>query len=307
MKINLMTIPGSPDSNSFPSAWIRELQLGQGGWPWSEQPSMPPKHDPIQKESLSSSDLKISIITPSFNQGVFLEETIRSVQMQRYPNLEYIVMDGGSTDNSVEIIRKYEPSISHWVSKSDNGQADAIASGFDQSSGEILGFLNSDDLFLPNTLNVVARVFSMNPSIDWIIGDSLEIDEKSQIIRSWRPPHIAFRTLLLAGCWFHQPASFWRRTTYEQVQGFDIGLTFAFDYDLFLRLARIAPPFMVRYPLAAFRVHESAKTSRMADVCEIESKALQVKHGAERYPKLYRRLFRRFFVRYTIWNNRSGK
>ena len=114
---------------------------------------------------------KISIITPSYNQGQFLEQTILSILSQDYPNLEYIIMDGGSSDNSVEIIRKHEDNLTYWVSEPDKGQSDAINKGFQRATGDILTWLNSDDYYLPGTLHTVAEYFTQHPDVECIYGD----------------------------------------------------------------------------------------------------------------------------------------
>src|SRR5437762_483466 len=139
------------------------------GWPWMERQtemSAPAKQWP-----------RITIVTPSFNQAQFLEETIRSVLLQGYPNLEYIVMDGGSTDGSAEILEKYSPWIDHWVSEKDNGQADAIYRGFERATGEIIGWVNSDDLLLPGALAAHAEYFLRHHQAQLVMGGCLWIDE----------------------------------------------------------------------------------------------------------------------------------
>src|ERR1043165_3339789 len=121
--------------------------------------------------------VKISIVTPSFNQGRFLEETILSVLDQNYPNLEYIVIDGGSTDETLDVIRKYEDRITYWVSEKDRGQVHAINKGIEKTTGDIFGFLNSDDVYLPGTFKTVAEYFEGHPNSEWICGDTIMFGE----------------------------------------------------------------------------------------------------------------------------------
>src|SRR5512134_129792 len=130
---------------------------------------------------------KISIVTPSFNQGKYLERTIRSVIEQDYPNLEYIIIDGGSTDESVEIIRKYEKHLAYWVSEPDRGQSHAINKGFDRATGEIFGWLNSDDWYVPGALKAVAEAFAANPEAGAVVGAGEMVDEEGKLVLRCEP------------------------------------------------------------------------------------------------------------------------
>ena len=138
----------------------------KSGWPWTEQSQPLPERMPDGSEWP-----RISIITPSYNYGQFLEETIRSVLLQGYPNLEYIIIDGGSADNSVEIIRKYEPWLQYWISEPDNGQTDAIQKGFSKSTGVVWNWLNSDDILEKNALQHIAKAFKNNPCATLLFGE----------------------------------------------------------------------------------------------------------------------------------------
>lgn len=229
---------------------------GKTGWPWTVEYAPLPLTMPDGRPWP-----KISIITPSYNQGQFLEETIRSVLLQGYPNLEYLIMDGGSTDNSIEVIKKYEPWLSYWVSEKDSGQADAIRRGFDKATGEIIGWLNSDDYLLPDALMRVGKSFAENSSLELIVGGGLVIGAGGELIRKYYSFPQDFRSLLVGGQFFMQMSSFWRRDAYEAVGGLDTSLRFCFDYDLFLRLARRQPPEGIDAMLAAFRIHDHSKTA----------------------------------------------
>jgi len=259
---------------------------------------------------------RITVVTPSFNQGSFLEATLRSVLDQTYANLEYIVLDGGSTDNSVKVIRRYASRLSFWESKKDGGQAEAISRGFSMASGEIMGWVNSDDLLLPGSLARVADYFSCNPDEECVVGGAVVIDSEGNPVRSRAGfyeyslgSRVTFDQLLFFGCAFCQPACFWRREPYLAVGGFDSSLRFSFDYDLFLRLSRRRPFGWLREYLACFRVHPSSKTSTLRDVRDEENAQLWRKFGKHDIPVgigAIRRFIHGNIVRYHQWSNRIG-
>jgi glycosyltransferase involved in cell wall biosynthesis len=222
---------------------------------------------------------KISIVTPSFNQGQFLEQTIQSVINQKYPNLEFIIMDGGSTDNSVDIIKKYEKYLTYWVSKPDNGQTNAIATGFQRSTGDILAYINSDDFYLPGSLNRIALAFASNPSTQWITGKwGIFVDAKGQLMRKRKYPAITINNMLYLENCISQPTTFWRKDLLSSVGYLDETLTFCFDYDLFLRFLEYAKPLVIDYDIAAFRYHSQSKTTTIRDTCIKESQLIQEKY-----------------------------
>lgn len=226
------------------------------GWPWSGQP---PKSAVLMPSGKPWP--KITIVTPSYNQGQFLEETIRSVLMQGYPNLEYIIMDGGSSDNSVEIIKKYEPWLTYWVSEKDNGQADAIHRGFEKATGEVIGWLNSDDYLLSGALKKVGKAFANDNEHELIIGGGIVVDGSGALLRKSYSYPQNFTSLLALGQFAMQMSSFWRQDAYRAVGGLDSTLRFCFDYDLFLRLAKRKSPAGIDDLLSAFRIHGESKTS----------------------------------------------
>jgi glycosyltransferase involved in cell wall biosynthesis len=250
---------------------------GKKGWPWTkESKSLPPLMPDGKKWP------KISIVTPSYNQGQFLEETIRSVLLQNYPNLEYVIMDGGSADNSVEIIKKYEKHLSYWISEKDKGQTDAIQRAFEKATGEIIGWINSDDYFMPNALSTVAKEFSKQPDIELLIGGYLVIRASGKKICKYYSFPQSFESLLCAGQLFGQMASFWKRDVFFSVGGLDCTLRFCFDYDLFLRLILKKNPHGINKILAAYRLHQSSKSSLIWEkVGNKEKIDLQVKCGIQ--------------------------
>jgi len=209
---------------------------------------------------------KISIITPSFNQAEFIERTIKSVLSQDYPNLEYIVMDGGSTDGTVEILKKYSQKII-WRSEKDKGQGDAINKGLKLARGEILGYLNSDDVLAPGALKAVADFLVKNPKKMWVFGKCRIIDEKDKEMRKsitayknfWLERY-HYSTLLVLN-YISQPAVFWRREAYEKIGEFDTNEYWELDYDYWLRLGKRYQPGLINQYLANFRVHQKAKTA----------------------------------------------
>jgi glycosyltransferase involved in cell wall biosynthesis len=205
---------------------------------------------------------KITIVTPSYGQGAFLERTILSVLNQNYPNLEYIVIDGGSSDGSVEIIRKYGKYLAYWVSEKDSGQADAISKGFAKGSGDILGWLNSDDVYLPGALHTIAVALSRERSCNVAYGNMYWIDELDRIIDERRQTPFMRLGYLYGGFDLPQPATFWRKEIYTRARGIDSTYHFSLDTDLFYRFAcEKARMKFVRCFIACFRVHSSSKTS----------------------------------------------
>ena len=215
----------------------------------------------------------ISIVTPSYNQAMFLEETILSVLTQDYPAIEYIIIDGGSTDGSVDIIRKYEDRLAYWVSEPDLGQAHAIMKGFRMSTGQIMGWLNSDDLLLPGTLATVATYFAPK-DIQMVYGDIVMVNERDQALKIVRQIPARFESLLYGGHIINQEAVFWRRELFEEVGGVNGNLQYALDYDLWLRMARRTKLLHVPIILSAFRRHSTQKTSHMEHY-NIEQRAIQ--------------------------------
>lgn len=218
----------------------------------------------------------ISIVTPSYEQGRFLGRTIYSVVSQNYPRLEYFVQDGGSTDDTCEVLERFDRSLTGWVSEPDGGQADAINRGFARTSGEVMAYLNSDDLLLPGSLAYVARYFSEHPEVDAVYGQRVLIDDHDRQIGVWvLPPHDD-KTLTVAD-YVPQETLFWRRSLWERAGGhIDESFKFAVDWDLLLRF-REAGARIVRLPrfLGAFRVHAEQKTGNEVELCALESTRLR--------------------------------
>lgn len=253
---------------------------------------------------------KISIVTPSYNQGQFLERTILSVLNQNYPNLEYIIIDGGSSDNSVEIIKKYEKYLGYWVSEKDDGQADALKKGFAIASGDILAWLNSDDFYLDNTFKKVANVFKTSDA-DVVYGDEYLIDKDDAIIGERRqfpfPKSLGSAFLIYGGFGIYQPASFWSRKLYRKVGGINPSYNFAMDTDLFIRFALEKPHFeYLKGHVVCFRFHDSSKSCTIRHI-GLKEKNNQIKQYGSKVYKIFRN---RFLMRnlgrfYLLWQIRN--
>jgi len=221
---------------------------------------------------------RISIVTPSYNQGRFIDATIQSVLNQEYPNLEYIIIDGGSKDESVDIIRSHEKGLAYWVSEKDSGAADAIAKGFRRATGDILAYLNSDDLYCPGTLLAVANAFSPGRS-DVVYGNTWWIDTDGRRIGERRQTPFAPMGYLYGGFDLQQPAVFWTKLAYEKSGGIDPSYLFTFDTELFVRFVNQGSRFNhVNQFFAEFRIHPRSKSSTEAARCESELERLRSTH-----------------------------
>ncbi len=225
--------------------------------------------------------MKISIVTPSYNQGQFVRETIESVLAQDVPDLEYMVLDGGSTDNSADIIREYEPRLTYWHSKSDRGQADAIHKGFEMSTGDILGWVNSDDMLKPGALSFVMDIFKHNPEIHFMYGGCEIIDEQGRHIKNLLEPCYNEKWQLYIRCCVPQSSCFWRRALYFETGGLDTSLHYAMDYDLWFKFYNKAKPHIAKKILSSQRMYAETKTLSEPGILEEEKERVR-----QRYFKL---------------------
>ncbi len=207
--------------------------------------------------------LKLTIVTPSYNQGVFIDQTIRSVLNQGYKNLEYIVIDGGSTDDSLNIINSYSSKISKIITEPDNGQSDAINKGFNLAGGEILGWLNSDDVYLPDALNKVADYFEQNPECKWVAGNCIFTDIFLKPAWQYNVPQIKPEEYLKfwEGNYLSQPSVFFRKELFDEAGGLNINLHYAMDLDLWLRFLSVSPLHLINTDLSINRTYPNTKTS----------------------------------------------
>lgn len=237
--------------------------IERSGWPWDSSIECPSYSDFAADEWP-----QITIVTPSFNQGKYLEETIRSVLLQGYPNLEYYIIDGGSTDNSVEIIRKYAPWITYWVSEVDEGQSDAIIKGFSRASGDIINWLNSDDIYLPGALHAIAKAYHEHPNtiIAAAVENAMDGMSTGEVVQQ-----SGINLPNLVKYWekryrWHQPGLFFPRVAYERTGGLDRTLLYNMDHDLICRLLQEKVPVTyLKQKVVRFRFHGESKTCSLAE------------------------------------------
>lgn len=245
---------------------------GKDAWPWRSRPySAPflPAKLPLPK---------ISVITPSYNQGRYIEETIRSVLLQDYPNLEYIVIDGGSTDDSPGIIKRYAPWLAYWVSEADKGQSQAINKGMEKATGDWVAWLNTDDIYLPGALwQVAATILQAPEPLSWVVGATIHTDSELREVDEFKPHlytapgrdmsyapmgWLDFVCTKRSGIALPQPSSFWRRDAVMRAGGINESMRYAMDHELYGRLAYHAfRPVLIEQALACFRAHEGQKTA----------------------------------------------
>lgn len=225
----------------------------------------------------------VSIITPSYNQAPYLEQTIRSVLEQDYPRIEYVVVDGASTDNSFEIIKRYNDLLAYWISEKDSGQAEAINKGFTRANGDILGWLNSDDYYLPGTVSAVVKCFEENPDAVMIYGDMLAVDGMGQTMNVLKYKQLSLEDLLCFQI-IGQPSVFFRQLALEKTGLLDTSFHFMLDHHLWIRLAQQGRILHVPQVWSAARYHAAAKNR--AKAAEFGREAFRVLDWAKTQPGL---------------------
>lgn len=218
---------------------------------------------------------KISIVTPSFNQEKYIEETILSVLNQNYPNLEYIIIDGGSSDNSVEIIKKYEDKLSYWISEEDSGMYDALNKGFDRSTGEIMLYINSDDILQKGSLNTISHIFTRFENVDWITGYTCCINEKSEFISAELSKNWDITDYINNNYhWIQQESTVWRRSLWEKAGGkFNTNCRYAGDLELWSRFFLYSNLVTCDAFIGAFRFRQNQLSALHMEEYISESKA----------------------------------
>ena len=230
---------------------------------------------------------KISVITPSYNQGIFIEETIQSVLNQNYPNLEYIIIDGGSSDSTVDVIKKYESKIDFWVSEKDKGQADAINRGFAKATGNILCWLNSDDYFFPDTLKYVASQLNIEKK-EILFGEVDHIFEPDKAVKHSNVKNKFDNYNLELYDYIIQPGSFWTKKVWESTGLVDENLHFVFDWEWFLRAKKNDTEFKYSNKvMSMYRVHDAHKTSNGGEKRQKEIEYILKKYSGEKMLKAF--------------------
>lgn len=235
----------------------------KSGWPWTQESSQLPDKMPDDGDWP-----KISIVTPSMNQGEYLEETIRSVLLQGYPNLEYIIIDGGSTDQSIEILKKYEKWLTYWVSEKDQGQAHAINKGLKKATGTIIGWINSDDYYQKDVFGYIAKELITNSRKNIITGGYIWLEENANKMQINAKQTTWYNLISHPKLWRTnehgmpcQPSVFWKSELIEDVGLLDEELIFALDYEYWLRAIKSGYKFKTTNRiLSVYRVHDSSKT-----------------------------------------------
>lgn len=248
----------------------------------------------------------VSIVTPSFNQGRYLEKTMLSVLEQDYPNIEYIVIDGASTDDSVEIIQRYASRLGYWISEPDRGQTEALNKGFALAHGVILAWLNSDDIYYPGAISSSVKFLNDNPHVGLVYGDLDFIDEEDRVIGKFNAAQTNLRKLRRGYVHIPQPAAFFRSSDWGRIGPLDPSYFFAMDYDLWVRLAGVTEiKYLPGSPWAKFRLHSDAKTINADDRCWPEMLRVHYRDGGSPFSIIVAKYYLRKLVSPLInWRRR---
>jgi glycosyltransferase involved in cell wall biosynthesis len=223
---------------------------------------------------------QLSVVVPSFNQGQFIERTIKSIISQNYPNLEIIVMDGGSTDETLSIIDRYRAHIAHFESGPDGGQAAAIAKGFLLARGDFISWLNSDDTYNPDALLAIGRYLALHPKVEFLYGNTRIIDANDRQLSFKRSVKFWLPVMKYAYLTVPQMSAFWSRALYLRAGGMDQTLRFCMDYDLFVRMSQISAPRRINETIGNFRIHGASKTTNLEKVRLREDSIVQERYCA---------------------------
>ncbi len=243
---------------------------GKRGWPWTEE--SPPLAEAAPDGRTWP---RISIVTPALDSADFIEETIRSVLLQGYPNLEYFIVDGGSSDGTVEIIRRYEPWLARWVSEADEGQSDAVNKGLEWADGQVLAYLNADDLYTPSALQTAGEAF-MAETVNWLSGRGRLFGPGTGWGHLWPPRPWTHRWEWLVGNCLVQPSTFWRDTVTEEIGLFRTDLEVSMDYEYWLRM--VAAGYELKWTsevLSRFRIHSGSTTGAWEGEFRTENEEVQ--------------------------------
>ncbi|MCW6036950.1 glycosyltransferase [Spirulina subsalsa FACHB-351] len=256
--MSILTYPLTPNDLPFPASQ-------QSGWWWGE------KIEPFPQFAQLSRFPPITIVTPSYNQGQFLEATIRSILLQGYPNLEYIIIDGGSDDNTLEIIRQYEPFLAYWISEPDGGQSEALNKGFKRATGELIGWQNSDDTYAPYALWYAAQTYLNNPHCDVIYGEVHHIDEQNNFIKKYPVIEATVENMIPYSS-VSNHSVFYHRKIFENQQWINSELKHCMDQEFHLRLLLKGYQFIYEPRIIGhWRIHEQAKSTRQLEVWSTEA------------------------------------
>jgi glycosyltransferase involved in cell wall biosynthesis len=240
---------------------------------------------------------KVTIVTPSYNQGAFLENTILSVLNQDYSNIEYIIIDGGSTDGSVDIIKKYRDRLAYWVSETDRGQSHAINKGFGHATGEIFNWLNSDDLLMPSSVKIAVHYLTCKPNIGMVYGDRITVDKRGNFLELTQVPSYIAKALH-----YHlripQETTFFRSKYWLAAGGVDEELEYCMDYDFFFRLGKRTQFYHIPFVLGAYRKHQSSKTvvysNRLRKFGKEEMAKVYFHHHSKNRSETAKRFYKKF-------------